>query len=136
MRTKMESRGIRNCNPGNIRLSKDKWKGLREKQEDKSFFQFIEMKWGYRALLRTLQTYNRKHGCKTIAEIISRWAPDNENNTSSYINNVCRDLGVPASFIPDVGDKTTMCALAASISRIENGVKANMQDVEAGWELL
>lgn len=136
MRTKMESRGLRNCNPGNIRLSKDKWKGLRERQEDKAFFQFIEMKWGYRALLRTLQTYNRKHGCKTIAEIISRWAPANENNTSSYINNVCKDLGVPTSFTPDVGDKATMCALAASISRIENGVKANMQDVEAGWELL
>ncbi len=45
-------RGLRNCNPGNIRISKDKWQGLREKQEDKSFFQFTEMKWGYRALIR------------------------------------------------------------------------------------
>ena len=28
-------RGLRNNNPGNIRLSKDKWQGLRERQEDK-----------------------------------------------------------------------------------------------------
>ena len=48
-------RGLRNNNPGNIRITKDKWQGLREKQEDKSFFQFTEMKWGYRALIRTLQ---------------------------------------------------------------------------------
>lgn len=33
-------RGLRNNNPGNIRLSKDKWQGLRERQEDKEFFQF------------------------------------------------------------------------------------------------
>ena len=37
------SRGLRNNNPGNIRITKDKWQGLREKQEDKSFFQFKEM---------------------------------------------------------------------------------------------
>ena len=33
----MEPRGIRNCNPGNIRITKDKWQGLREVQEDKEF---------------------------------------------------------------------------------------------------
>ena len=27
-------RGLRNNNPGNIRITKDKWQGLREKQED------------------------------------------------------------------------------------------------------
>lgn len=56
------SRGLRNCNLGNIRLTKDKWQGLRDKQEDKSFFQFTEMKWGYRALIRTLQNYRLKWG--------------------------------------------------------------------------
>ena len=57
-------RGIRNCNPGNLRLSKDRWKGLRPVQTDKEFFQFEEMKWGYRALMRTLQNYRRVHGCR------------------------------------------------------------------------
>ena len=108
-------RGLRNCNPGNIRITKDKWQGLREKQEDKSFFQFKEMKWGYRALIRTLQNYRLKWGCRTIADFINRWAPVVENNTSGYINRVCREMQVPNSYIPDINDKAAMCAFAAAI---------------------
>lgn len=132
----MEPRGIRNCNPGNIRITKDKWQGLRPTQTDSEFFQFTEMKWGYRALILTLQNYRRKQGCKTIADFISRWAPRTENNTSGYITRVCREMQVPTSFVPDVDDKGTMCALAAAISQVENGIPAVMADVEAGWELL
>lgn len=32
------TRGLRNNNPGNLRLSKDKWQGLRLVQTDKEFF--------------------------------------------------------------------------------------------------
>ncbi|WP_294591652.1 structural protein P5 [uncultured Bacteroides sp.] len=130
------SRGLRNCNPGNIRITKDKWQGLREVQEDKSFFQFTEMKWGYRALIRTLQNYRIKWGCQTIADFINRWAPPVENNTSGYISRVCREMQVPNSYVPDINDKATMCVFAAAISQVENGVPAVMADIEKGWELL
>ena len=130
------SRGLRNCNPGNIRITKDKWQGLREVQEDKSFFQFTEMKWGYRALIRTLQNYRLKWGCQTIADFINRWAPPVENNTSGYISRVCREMQVPNSYVPDINDKATMCVFAAAISQVENGVPAVMADIEKGWELL
>lgn len=130
------SRGLRNCNPGNIRITKDKWQGLREKQEDKSFFQFTEMKWGYRALIRTLQNYRLKWGCQTIADFINRWAPATENNTSGYISRVCREMQVPNSYIPNINDEATMCAFAAAISQVENGVPAVMADIQKGWELL
>lgn len=132
----MQPRGLRNNNPGNIRITKDKWQGLRPVQEDKSFFQFIEMKWGYRALIRTLQNYRRRHGCQTIADFINRWAPPSENNTGGYISRVCKEMQVPNSFVPDVDDKATMCAFAAAISLVENGVPAVMEDVVAGWEAL
>lgn len=132
----MEPRGIRNCNPGNIRITKDKWQGLRPTQADGEFFQFTEMKWGYRALIRTLQNYREKHGCQTIADFIRRWAPPTENNTSGYIARVCKEMQVPTTFVPDVDDKGTMCAFAAAISQVENGIPAVMADVEAGWELL
>lgn len=132
----MEPRGIRNCNPGNIRLSKDKWKGLRPVQTDKEFFRFTEMRWGYRALLRTLQNYRWKHSLQTIEGMISRWAPPVENHTSDYISAVCKKLQVPSTYSPDVEDKGTMCAIAAAISEVENGIPAVMQDVEAGWDLL
>ena len=129
-------RGIRNCNPGNIRLTTDKWLGLRPMQTDKEFFQFTEMKWGYRALIRTLQNYRRIHGCYTITDFITRWAPSGENNTLAYIKSVCFQLGVPSVYVPDVDDRDTMCALAAAISKHENGVDANMKEVQDGWDLL
>lgn len=129
-------RGIRNCNPGNIRVTKDKWQGLRSVQTDREFFQFEEMKWGYRALIRTLQNYRCIHGCYTITDFITRWAPSSENNTLAYIKSVCSQLGVPSVYVPDVDDRDTMCALAAAISKHENGVDANMKEVQDGWDLL
>lgn len=132
----MTPRGLRNNNPGNLRLSKDKWKGLRPIQSDKEFFQFTEMKWGYRAMLMTLRNYRKRHGCKSLASIINRYAPATENNTSGYLSRVCSELQVPATYEPDVDDKQTMCALAAAMSQVECGVPAVMSDIEAGWDLL
>lgn len=132
----MAPRGIRNCNPGNIRVTKDKWKGLRPEQTDKSFFQFVSISYGYRALIRTLQNYRKRHNCITVADMISRWAPSSENNTGAYIRRVCKDLQVPSVHVVDIDDKGQMCALAAAISAVENGIPAVMADVEAGWNLL
>ena len=132
----MTPRGIRNCNPGNIRITKDKWQGLRTVQTDKEFFQFEEMKWGYRALIRTLQNYRKRNGCMTIADFIRRWAPSQENNTTAYIRSVCSQLEVPNMYVPDVDDRDTMCAFAAAISYHENGVEADRKEVEDGWDLL
>ncbi|MCD7926646.1 MAG: structural protein P5 [Bacteroides sp.] len=129
-------RGLRNCNPGNLRLSKDKWQGLCPVQADKEFFQFKDMPHGYRALMRTLQNYRKLHNCHTIADFITRWAPHTENNTSGYTRRVCTEMQVPAVYVPDVNDKATMCAFAAAISQVECGVPAVMADVEAGWNLL
>ena len=129
-------RGIRNNNPGNLRRSRDNWQGLRKEQTDPQFFQFKTMAYGYRALIRTLQNYRRVHGLRTIGDMIARWAPENENHTAQYVRAVCQDLQVPATYEPDVDDRETMCALAAAISRVENGLPAVMEDVRAGWELL
>lgn len=129
-------RGLRNNNPGNIRKSKDRWKGLAKEQTDSAFFVFTDIKYGYRALIRILQNYRSKYGCMTVAEMITRWAPSSENNTPAYIRKVCQDMQVPSVYVPDVSDKTTMCAMAAAISRVENGIDAVMTDVEAGWSEL
>lgn len=130
------TRGLRNNNPGNLRLSKDKWQGLKAVQTDKEFFQFETMAHGYRALIRTLQNYCKLHKCQTIADFISRYAPKIENNTAGYIQRVCREMQVPTTYVPDVNDKATMCNFAAAISQVENGVPAVMADVYSGWELL
>lgn len=135
----MTPRGLRNNNPGNIRNSDaTDWKGeiATEKKRDNVFEEFKDMAHGYRALIKLLQNYRRKHGLQTISDFIRRWAPRTENNTSGYITRVCREMQVPTSFVPDIDDKGTMCALAAAISLVENGIPAVMADVEAGWKLL
>lgn len=129
-------RGLRNCNPGNIRLGSCRWIGEIRPSQDEAFCQFRDMKHGYRALLRLLQNYRCKHGLKSIADMIRRWAPASENNTNAYIIDVCRQMQMPSSYVIDIEDKDSMCALAAAISRHENGVDAVMSDVYAGWDLL
>ena len=84
-------RGLRNCTPLNIRRSKDQWKGLLKEQNDKSFYQFKAMEWGYRAAFRLLRTYRVKYKRTSVRTIIERWAPPNENNTQVYIDRVCQE---------------------------------------------
>ncbi|MGN0049292.1 MAG: structural protein P5 [Bacteroides sp.] len=129
-------RGLRNNNPGNIRISRTVWAGQVFPGTDRSFCQFETMAHGYRAMLMTLRNYRRKHGCRTIADFVRRWAPPMENDTAAYIRRVCRDLQVPDSYEPDIDDRCTMCAMAAAMSKVENGCEAVMDDVYKGWELL
>lgn len=95
MRKKI-TRGIRNNNPLNIRIGNN-WKGLKKPNTDGAFDQFVSIYYGYRAAFILLRNYITKHKCNTIAKIIARWAPRNENDTDSYINVVCKKTG----FKPD-----------------------------------
>nr|DAM30741.1 MAG TPA: virion protein [Caudoviricetes sp.] len=133
------TRGLRNNNPGNIRNSDaTDWQGEVKKtaKKDNVFEEFEDMAHGYRALIKLLQNYRKKHNCKTIADFINRWAPRTENDTTGYIQRVCREMQVPTTYEPDVNDKATMCNFAAAISQVENGVPAVMADIYSGWELL
>ena len=87
-------RGIRNNNPLNIRRG-SQWKGLSKVQSDPSFCQFETLEYGWRAAFRLLtKTYFARYHLQTIRAIISRWAPESENNTSAYIQNVSRLTGI------------------------------------------
>ena len=117
-------RGLRNNNPLNIRRSGDKWQGLKVLQEDKAFFQFSEMKWGWRAAFRLLcHTYYGKYKLRTIRDIITRWAPPKENNTEAYIRRVTDRIGIGPD--KELGDPQThptqwmMIGIAMAI--VENG---------------
>ena len=117
-------RGLRNNNPLNIRRSGDKWQGLRVLQEDSFFFQFSEMKWGWRAAFRLLcHTYYGKYRLRTIRDIITRWAPPKENNTEAYIRRVTDRIGIGPD--RELGDPQThptqwmMIGIAMAI--VENG---------------
>ncbi|MCX4282172.1 structural protein P5 [uncultured Alistipes sp.] len=129
------ARGLNNRNPGNIRQSKGRYKGEVRPSRDPAFKQFETMAWGYRAIFVLLHTYRIRHGLRTIAAMIARWAPPSENKTGLYIRTVSRRSGIPADRPLDTRDRRTMIPIAAAISFVENGTAADMHDVEKGWEL-
>ncbi|HGJ8963856.1 structural protein [Pseudomonas aeruginosa] len=122
-------RGIRNFNPGNIRHAPGtRWQGMSANQSDTAFVQFIDARWGIRAIARTLITYQdhrrASNGSRidSVREIIERWAPAVENNTNAYVRQVASALGVgPDDESIDVYDFRTMLALVQAIIRHENG---------------
>lgn len=113
-------RGIRNNNPGNIRLSSEQWQGLDPEQTDVSFFQFLTPTYGVRAMAKILKNY-ASYGLTSISQIINRWAPANENNTVSYINAVSKSMG--KSPFENLIYPDDMTALIAAIIQHENGVQ-------------
>ncbi|HUN13556.1 MAG TPA: structural protein P5 [Alistipes sp.] len=129
------ARGLNNRNPGNIRQSNGRYKGEVRPSRDPAFKQFETMAWGYRAIFVLLHTYRTRHGLRTIAAMIARWAPPTENKTELYIRTVSRRSGIPADRPLDTRDRRTMIPIAAAISFVENGTAADMHDVEKGWEL-
>ena len=75
-------RGMRNCNPGNIRISSQRFVGEVFSSKESSFKQFRSMEYGLRALMKLLLTYYNFYHLDTVHAIISRYAPSSENDTS------------------------------------------------------
>ena len=121
----MLPRGIRNNNPLNIRrTTKDQWKGMAEAQTDRAFVQFKSLEYGWRAAFYLLtRTYYHKYRLYTIRMIINKWAPPNENLTSTYIENVSRLTGIapdePIGIPSDQPARWMMVGVAMAIQ--ENG---------------
>lgn len=128
------SRGLRNNNPGNIRLSSTRYQG-EVTSTDSAFKQFKSMAYGYRAMFVLLYTYQKKHKLHTIEAMISRYAPAVENYTEAYIKAVSEWSGVPATSHITATNGDIMVPIVAAMSRVENGVFAHMPDVVAGWDL-
>lgn len=124
------------CNPLNIRKNKVLWQGLAKEQNDPEFFTFQSMAWGYRAAFIILRKYILRHRIDTVAGIIRRWAPpEDDNRTDVYVRQVCS----LTAFAPDRKlnplDPRDMAPLVAAMSRVECGVPADMAEVKEGWSL-
>ena len=132
----MRTRGYRNNNPCNIRISTDVFQGEVRPSGDKAFKQFETMAYGYRAAFRILKTYINNYKCDTIRKIISRWAPANENHTENYIRTVSERSGIPENDTVYADNREMMIRIVAAMSFVENGWEAEMSDVIRGWELL
>ena len=132
----MTARGLRNNNPGNIRINGDLFQGEVRPSKDKSFKQFTTMAYGYRAMFKILSNYFKNYKLDTIRKMITRWAPQKENHTEAYIKAVSDYAVIPADDPINVNDREQMIRIVAGMSRVENGREAEMSDIIAGWEML
>lgn len=135
MRGKVRARGLRNCNPLNIKRTADLWQGLAEEQLDPTFFTFRSIDWGYRAAFVILRTYINKYRLTTVEEIIRRWAPPEDGNeTDLYIRMVCCLTGFRPNTLLNPYRPDMMIPLVAAMSRVECGVPAHPDEVWKGWQ--
>jgi hypothetical protein len=114
-------RGVRNNNPGNIRLSKVRWVGEADDQPDPDFVTFSAPEFGIRAICKILLSYQADDRCKTIRQLISRWAPANENDTDAYVDAVSRACGLGPDELACVRQASVMTPLVTAIIRHETG---------------
>ena len=128
-------RGYRNNNPGNIRISRSRWKGKLPKpqNDDGAFEQFTKMEWGLRALIRLLRDSYILRGYDTPRKIIERYAPAVENDTLAYIKVVSSELGIDTNEKVS-RDKATIQKLVQAICKHENGFLTDLP-FERAWEL-
>lgn len=127
-------RGIRNNNPLNIRVG-NRWSGELEHPTDKDFEQFYAMKWGVRAAFIILKNYIRRYKLETIPEIVSRWAPKNENDTSNYVKRVVELSGFSSTYRFDWLNINDMIALFQAMCKVENGVEIDVSIIKEGYYL-
>lgn len=131
-------RGYRNNNPLNIRYSaSNNWNGKVTPNTDGAFEQFKDMAYGYRAALYLIRKYINS-GVDTVSQVVSKWAPATENNTSGYIARVCSTTGYMPATVLSANNKEQLCRLVYAMAIVENGNTPlpDMQEIEEGWNLL
>ena len=113
------TRGYRNNNPGNIRISSSPWLGKvpDAANTDGSFEQFTSPEYGIRAIYRILTSYYDR-GINTVSGIISTWAPSTENNTGAYIAAVATQAGLDPNIMLS---QDQLALLVPGIIQHENG---------------
>jgi len=119
-------RSVRNNNPGNIDRGEIHWQGLMpadkmtpEQKIEPRFEVFENPAWGFRALCVVLHTYWQHDHCRTIKDIVSRWAPPGENNTQAYIDDVSAKTRIDQMVQLDLNDAGTLTSLARAIASHE-----------------
>ena len=126
----MQTRGLRNNNPGNIRHGSSRWQGMSADQSgDSAFVQFDTPEYGIRALTKLLRNYQTRYELFTVRDIINRWAPPSENDTGAYVGHVARIAGVNPDQRININDK--MVPIVTAIIKHENGLQPYSQETIA-----
>lgn len=133
-------KGMRNNNPGNIRVSSNPWQGKvpLSQNTDGAFEQFTTYVYGIRAMIKNLLTYYTRDGLRTLKDIIFRWAPPADNNdTSAYVTFVSNKTGLSPTQQLNLNDAGTMRKLVIAMTEMENGRPAvTPEQFNYAWTLV
>lgn len=115
-------RGVRNNNPGNLIITSIPWQGKIPKVQntDKKFEQFINLEFGIRAQLKDI-IHDINKGKNTVKKLISEYAPSNENDTTAYINSVCKSINVTPNQPLTIINVQFLLNLSRAIYKVELG---------------
>jgi hypothetical protein len=118
---KAPTRGEKNANPGNIRFDLlTRWLG-QTGHDDAGFCLFDVPDHGIRALCRVLLNYQRVDACRTLEDVVRRYAPGNENDIGAYLADVVARTGIGADQPLDLDHPGELANLARAIIFHENG---------------
>ena len=126
---------IRNNNPLNIRRGKTLWTGeslLPAPPLGECFCKFESVEWGLRAAFCLLRTYANKYRLCCVRDIINRWAPPTENDTTSYIRHVCQLSGFGGNQRLTEKDWPR---LVKAMARMECGVDIDDETIQKSFQL-
>lgn len=124
MENKTDTLGFKNKNLLNIRYStSNNWTG--QTGQNKGFCVFDSFDNGLRAAIKLLRKYNTTYGRKTVEQIISKWAPSNENDTTNYINFVAKKMQIDATEKIDLDDKELLYKLIYAMCLMESNYKVS-----------
>lgn len=99
-------------NPGN----------LRRPGQTTGFAGFPSDEAGIAAMARQLQIYANRDKLDTVAGIVAKYAPPNENDTRAYVGDVSRKTGFAPGQHIDLNDRATVATLvAAMVSHEQRG---------------
>jgi hypothetical protein len=109
-------------NPGDLdRVEGMVWLGEADVQPDPRFVAFRTPEFGFRALAIDLRTGFTAHGRRTVAALITPFAPPVENDTAAYIADVAQRCGVGPDQPIDVNAYPIMLGLCLGIAHHEGG---------------
>lgn len=100
-------------NPGNLRVP----------GSTTQFQTFGSDEEGIRRMAQQLLLYENRDKLNTIAGIVSKYAPANENDTKAYIKSVAARTGFGATEKIDLNDKNVLASVMSAMLRQEDGKK-------------
>ena len=102
-----------------------KWQGMTGTK--KGFVEFETQEYAIRAWLILMRTYRRRYGCRTVEQIVTRYAPPNENDTANYIAFCRRQVRMSAD--DELTVLTQNAMLGKAMAKMETATSLHPNDI-------